>query len=125
MKDLEELRTEIDAMSATVGRLNGPFADLDGSTSEWLELMEAHSRLPHLVAVAQGIIEHLSTLERSALRHRRLAHDHQRNGDVQMSMRARLLANHEDRLHAELALMLTGLWAGAEESQSLVEQKKD
>ena len=124
VEPLEELRLEIATMDATLDRLNGPFSDLDGSNSEWLELLEAHRRLPQLVAIAQGIMRHLDQIESSSQMHRRQSHEHQRNGEALMSARARLLANHEDRLHTELTEMLTGLWSdSAEKWQSLMDIK--
>lgn len=124
MEPLTELRLEIVSLEASLERLNSPLSDLEGSNSEWLEMLEAHSRLPQLVAIAQGVMRHLDYLEGSSQMHRRQAHEHQRNGQAQMSMRARLLANHEDRLHAELAEMLTSLWSEGAECQTLIQQKK-
>ena len=86
---------------------------MDCSDADWRQITAAQAKLPQLLAVAQSTLDHLEQLERQSERHRRLAHEYQRNGEAQMSHRARLLANHEDRLRATLTESLLASWNGA------------
>lgn len=110
METIEELKAELDALNEVLESATSPSSELDWSNSKWLQLVEAHNKLPNLVAMIQKVVDHLDQLERNAEMHRELAHQHQRNGDAYMSQRARLLANHEDRLRSALLLKMSEAW---------------
>lgn len=106
----DELKSELDSLKRTLKDNNDPNDTLDSTNAEWFQLSEAHAKLPALVSMMQVVVEHLDQLERSSERHRLLAHEHQRNGEARMSQRARLLAQHEERLRIVLLRQLMNSW---------------
>lgn len=113
VETLDQLKAELDTLNKVLADANDPHETLDSSNAEWYQLSEAHSKLPSLVSMMQVVVEHLEQLDRSAERHKLLSHEHQRNGDARMSMRARVLAQHEDRLRLVLMRQLMNSWNDA------------
>jgi hypothetical protein len=110
VETINELKTELAALKDVLESSDNPSSELDWSNSKWFQLVEAHNKLPNLVAMLQSVVDHLDQLERNSQMHRQLAHQHQRNGTASMSMRALLLANHEDRLREALLMRLSEAW---------------
>lgn len=121
MENIERLKAELDALNEILASSTSPSLELDWSNSKWLQLVEAHNKLPNLVTMLQAVVEHLDQLERNSQMHRNLAHEHQRNGKASMSMRALLLANHEDRLREALLLRLSEAWDSQDIKELAVE----
>jgi hypothetical protein len=107
---LDQLKAELNTLTKVVTDASDPKETIDSSNAEWYQLSQAHAKLPCLVSMMQVVVEHLEQLEQSAERHRLLSHEHQRNGEARMSMRARLLAQHEDRLRLVLMRQLMNSW---------------
>lgn len=110
VQTIDQLKAELDTLNKVLVDASDPEKRLDSSNAEWYQLSEAHSKLPSLVSMMQVVVEHLDQLDRSAERHKLLSHEHQRNGDTRMSMRARTLAQHEERLRVVLLHQLMNSW---------------
>lgn len=110
VQTIDQLKAELDTLNKVLVDASDPEKRLDSSNAEWYQLSEAHNKLPSLVSMMQVVVEHLDQLDRSAERHKLLSHEHQRNGDTRMSMRARTLAQHEERLRVVLLHQLMNSW---------------
>jgi hypothetical protein len=118
VETIDQLKAEIKTLGKAIelgGVSEASSISLESSNAEWFLLGQAQEKLPCLVSMLQVIVDHLETLEHSAERHRNLAHEHMRNGDTGMSVRAKTIANYEDRLRALLLKQLTNAWNDAKQ----------
>jgi hypothetical protein len=121
VETIEQLKEEIENLSSVLEGANNTEASLEISNSAWLEVRDAQNKMPGLLSMLEVVVDHLEQLERSSERHRILAHEHLRNGDTSMSMRAKTLAHYESRIHALLLQQLMNAW---NDSQVLQEESR-